>query len=747
MATAYIEPFLSEDEDEYCPLCVEPMDLSDKHFKPCPCGYQICSFCYNNIRQNPELNGKCPACRRKYDDESVQYVVLSPEELKLEQLKQAKKEKERKIRDKERKENENANRRQLANMRVIQKNLVYVVGLNPSCPYEEVAGLLKSDKYFGQYGRITKIVVNRKENGSNQGYGVYVTFSKKEEAYRCISQVDGTYWDGRIIKAAYGTTKYCSSYLRGQSCPNPNCMFLHEPGEEAEYYNRHGVQNGRPGYNSTTHHSALPKTVPPLKLSAPSNAADTEHVLNSDSSHVYSSASAMSPNLASHYAHTVAQPSQTGSGSTGAASHTTYTNASPSANHIHLNTSNITSASASQLTPAGIPVSNPWGSVKPSQQPTVNPWGARASGTNANSAGGSSAFSSTVGIGSAGVFPSLNQASNAQTPSTSSSLSSSTIDATNKNNLNTLNNLNSPHLSGSSFNALNQSQDHLSSNGKSAFGSNTPSSISSIIGTQNSFNTMPAQHTSIMKSVLKKNGGSSTAMASNSSNKNDKDKEKENNNNQTNIYDPCANAVKLLDDAIDYLSTFKSSSISLRTSIFRNENEQLRYQSMPPLFSYENITPVEKSEGVLRQKLIKMLSVEPTEPDANMSPSASIVHSTNAIEIPSVNASPENPMVSPMANTMFQSPHMFPDQQLAQQQLLQQQQLAQQQLAQQQQALQQQLLLQQQQQQHFAHPPGMFNQKSVQSTPQMAAQSMNLNPSGSSNSTDLLNQLIKGKKI
>ena len=36
------------------------MDISDKNFKPCPCGYQICQFCYNNIRQNPELNGRCP---------------------------------------------------------------------------------------------------------------------------------------------------------------------------------------------------------------------------------------------------------------------------------------------------------------------------------------------------------------------------------------------------------------------------------------------------------------------------------------------------------------------------------------------------------------------------------------------------------------------------------------------------------------------------------------------------------------
>lgn len=247
----YDTSFLSDDEEDYCPLCIETLDITDKNFKPCPCGYQICQFCYNNIRQNPELNGRCPACRRKYDDESVEYIVLTPEEMKLEQAKQVRKEKERKLRDKERKENEFANRKHLAGMRVIQKNLVYVVGLNPPVPYEDVAALLKSDRYFGQYGKINKIVVNKKTThndhhggpagggqGHHTGYGIYVTFAKKDDAARCIAAVDGTYLDGRIVKAAYGTTKYCSSYLRGQSCPNPNCMFLHEPGEEADSFNR-----------------------------------------------------------------------------------------------------------------------------------------------------------------------------------------------------------------------------------------------------------------------------------------------------------------------------------------------------------------------------------------------------------------------------------------------------------------------------------------------------------------------------
>ncbi|KAL6454506.1 MOT2 General negative regulator of transcription subunit 4 [Candida maltosa Xu316] len=223
------------------------MDISDKNFKPCPCGYQICQFCYNNIRQNPELNGRCPGCRRLYDDESVEYKTVSAEEYKLMQLKKEKREREKKQKEKEKKEMEMANKKHLAGLRVVQKNLVYVTGLNPPCNPDDLHSILRSDKYFGQYGKISKIVINKKtpnpqttsaHHHQNPGLVVYVTFARKEDALKCITELDGSLCDGRVLRAAHGTTKYCSSYLRGHPCPNPNCMFLHEPGEEADSYTR-----------------------------------------------------------------------------------------------------------------------------------------------------------------------------------------------------------------------------------------------------------------------------------------------------------------------------------------------------------------------------------------------------------------------------------------------------------------------------------------------------------------------------
>lgn len=286
------DSFISDDEEDLCPLCIEELDLSDRNFKPCPCGYQICQFCYNNIRQNPELNGRCPACRRMYDDESVEYKPVTAEEIKNEQARQARKERERKQREREqlkeqlkerdRKDDTHGQprshsivqdmkdpsvKKHLAGMRVIQKNLVYVIGLNPMGPTDDLPQLLRGDQFFGQYGKIQKIIVNKRTNTNGApGIGVYVTFARKEDAAKCIAAVDGsTNSDGRILRAAYGTTKYCSSYLRGQHCQNPQCMFLHEPGEETESYTRRdlsAMQHRHTQPNSVVSQAPAPVATP-----------------------------------------------------------------------------------------------------------------------------------------------------------------------------------------------------------------------------------------------------------------------------------------------------------------------------------------------------------------------------------------------------------------------------------------------------------------------------------------------------
>lgn len=217
-------------EDLECPLCMEEIDVTDKYFKPCPCGYQICRFCWNHIKE--DLNSLCPACRRMYSNENVEFKPVSPEELA--KIKSSKKKKER-----EKKETDLAARKQLANVRVVQKNLVYVLGLPSRLAAEET---LKGFEYFGQYGKISKIVINKRglisSTSSTPHIGVYITFARKEDATKAIEAVDGSMCDSRMIRATYGTTKYCSFFLKGQQCMNAGCQFLHEPGEEADSFTK-----------------------------------------------------------------------------------------------------------------------------------------------------------------------------------------------------------------------------------------------------------------------------------------------------------------------------------------------------------------------------------------------------------------------------------------------------------------------------------------------------------------------------
>lgn len=142
---------------------------------------------------------------------------------------------------------ESLNRKHLSGLRVVQKNLVYVVGLQPGIREEELLQTLRGEKFFGQYGKIIKIVVSKAKQGeagpNGSSLGVYVTFAKKEDAARCIAAVNGSENGGRTLRAQLGTTKYCSAYLRNEACTNKQCMFLHEPGDNDDSYSRQDLSS------------------------------------------------------------------------------------------------------------------------------------------------------------------------------------------------------------------------------------------------------------------------------------------------------------------------------------------------------------------------------------------------------------------------------------------------------------------------------------------------------------------------
>lgn len=126
----------SDSDDHLCPLCMEELDLTDKSFIPCTCGYQMCRFCWHHVKEN--MNGKCPQCRQPYNPENYTFVPLNPEDLKQHKKEKKSKERERKSQDPKN------GRKHLATKRVIQRNLVYVTNLSLAMAKEEVSPIHNS---------------------------------------------------------------------------------------------------------------------------------------------------------------------------------------------------------------------------------------------------------------------------------------------------------------------------------------------------------------------------------------------------------------------------------------------------------------------------------------------------------------------------------------------------------------------------------------------------------------------------
>uniref|UniRef100_A0A3Q1IXR4 CCR4-NOT transcription complex subunit 4 n=1 Tax=Anabas testudineus TaxID=64144 RepID=A0A3Q1IXR4_ANATE len=225
-----------KDDPMECPLCMEPLEIDDVNFFPCTCGYQICRFCWHRIRTDE--NGLCPACRKPYPEDPAVYKPLSQEE--IQRIKNEKKQKQN-----EKKQKVTENRKHLASVRVVQRNLVFVVGLSQRLADPEV---LKRPEYFGRFGKIHKVVINNSTSyAGSQGpsASAYVTYIRSEDALRAIQCVNNVVVDGRTLKASLGTTKYCSYFLKSMQCPKPECMYLHELGDEAASFTKEEMQAGK----------------------------------------------------------------------------------------------------------------------------------------------------------------------------------------------------------------------------------------------------------------------------------------------------------------------------------------------------------------------------------------------------------------------------------------------------------------------------------------------------------------------
>lgn len=130
-------------------------------------------------------------------------------------------------------------RKSLHNFRVVQRNLLYVIGLPITLANED---LLRKAEYFGQYGKITKVVAHKNQGGTHPTASAYVTFGYKEDAKAAIQALDGFWLDGHPLRASFGTTKYCNNFIKNVTCNNPECVYLHELGDDDDRFTKEEIQ-------------------------------------------------------------------------------------------------------------------------------------------------------------------------------------------------------------------------------------------------------------------------------------------------------------------------------------------------------------------------------------------------------------------------------------------------------------------------------------------------------------------------
>ena len=67
----------TDTEDIMCPLCTEPLDVTDKSINFCKCGYQLCLWCWHQIMETAakdNVDGRYRVSFHRMSMKSVQHA-------------------------------------------------------------------------------------------------------------------------------------------------------------------------------------------------------------------------------------------------------------------------------------------------------------------------------------------------------------------------------------------------------------------------------------------------------------------------------------------------------------------------------------------------------------------------------------------------------------------------------------------------------------------------------------------------
>ena len=113
----------------------------------------------------------------------------------------------------------------LQKLRILKKDLIHIQGIPKTFA---VINLLSSEDFLGQYGTIKRFIIKYRINQDNnkKAYSAYVTYSNELEAALAILCIDSLLIQGKIIRAFFGTTKYCNYFLNNEECHNFEYFYI-----------------------------------------------------------------------------------------------------------------------------------------------------------------------------------------------------------------------------------------------------------------------------------------------------------------------------------------------------------------------------------------------------------------------------------------------------------------------------------------------------------------------------------------
>ncbi|KRX23631.1 Bardet-Biedl syndrome 2 -like protein [Trichinella nelsoni] len=204
-----------------CNLCDELVKSEEPLFLTCGCKLNICGYCFT---RSVNQTGCCPGCHANIG------TIRECDEVLLDDFTESEQAKTRSASTKP--------RRNLADLRVLQNNLVSVYGL----PLEIAdPDTLRSDEYFGRFGKIIRILMNKKGKTPT----AYITFQRSEDAMQAVAEFGQKNFLGQTTRASLGTTKYCAFFLKNSICKNKECHFMHSVVPDEATFTKEDMEKGK----------------------------------------------------------------------------------------------------------------------------------------------------------------------------------------------------------------------------------------------------------------------------------------------------------------------------------------------------------------------------------------------------------------------------------------------------------------------------------------------------------------------